>query len=231
MALMDEFKEERESIKNKPLKEKIGYYWYYYKWRLIVPIIIFIIGFNLISTIVNKPKIILDGMFINISDFNHLEQLDLYTQNFVQSLDLDSSKYSIAYNPNHTYISEEKKAAMPEEAIDPSANKYAIQNVVAGLGSKSLNFIIGPSDSLLEIDSNQLFTDLSEILTDEQQQAYASYYIYLEDEETLPILLDIQHCEELMDIYGNPDIPLAIGIVSDPEEMDMMLKFIDYIMN
>lgn len=231
MALMDEFKEERESIKNKPFKEKVGYYWYYYKWRLIVPIIIFIIGFNLISTIVNKPKIILDGMFINISDFNRLEQLDLYTQYFVQSLDLDPSKYSIAYNPNHTYISEEKKAIMPEEAIDPSANKYAIQNVVAGLGSKSLNFIIGPSDSLLEIDSNQLFTDLSEILTDEQQQAYASYYIYLEDEESLPILLDIQHCEELMDIYGNPDIPLAIGIVGDPEEMDMMLKFIDYIMN
>ena len=231
MALMDEFKEERESIKNKPFKEKVGYYWYYYKWRLIVPIIIFIIGFNLISTIVNKPKIILDGMFINISDFNRLEQLDLYTQYFVQSLDLDPSKYSIAYNPNHTYISEEKKAIMPEEAIDPSANKYAIQNVVAGLGSKSLNFIIGPSDSLLEIDSNQLFTDLSEILTDEQQQAYASYYIYLEDEESLPILLDIQHCKELMDIYGNPDIPLAIGIVGDPEEMDMMLKFIDYIMN
>ena len=231
MALMDEFKEERESIKNKPFKEKVGYYWYYYKWRLIIPIIIFIIGFNLISTIVNKPKIILDGMFINISDFNRLEQLDLYTQNFVQSLDLDPSKYSIAYNPNHTYISEEKKAIMPEEAIDPSANKYAIQNVVAGLGSKSLNFIIGPSDSLLEIDSNQLFTDLSEILTDEQQQAYASYYIYLEDEERLPILLDIQHCEELMDIYGNPDIPLAIGIVGDSEEMDMMLKFIDYIMN
>ncbi len=231
MALMDEFKEERESIKNKSFKEKVGYYWYYYKWRLIVPIIIFIIGFNFISTIVNRPKIILDGMFINITDFNNLEKLDLFTASFVESQELDSSKYHIAYNPNHTYISEEKKATMPEEAIDPSANKYAIQNVVAGLGSKSLNFVIGPADSLLEIDSNQLFADLSEILTEEQQKAYESYYIYLDGEETIPILLDIQHCEELMDLYGDPDIPLAIGIVADLEEMDMMLKFIDYMMN
>ena len=230
MALMDEFKEERESIKDKPLKEKFAYYWYYYKWRVIIPIIIAVIGFNFISTIINKPKIILDGMFINIADFNTLEQLDLYTASFVESQELDPEKYIIAYNPNHTYISEEKRATMSETDYDPSANKYAIQNVVAQLGSKSLNFVIGPADSLLELDSNQLFADLSEILTEEQQIAYESCYIYLEDEETIPILLDIGQCKELQEIYGQDNLNLAIGIIADMKEMDMMLKFIDYIM-
>ena len=32
MALMDEFKEERESIKNKSFKEKMDYFWCYNKF-------------------------------------------------------------------------------------------------------------------------------------------------------------------------------------------------------
>ena len=49
MALMDEFKEERESIKNKSFKEKLDYFWCYYKWWIITPIIIVFIAGNLIS--------------------------------------------------------------------------------------------------------------------------------------------------------------------------------------
>ena len=230
MALMDEFKEERESIKNKSFKEKLDYFWCYYKWWVILPIIIVIIAGNLISTMMNQPKYILDGMFINISDFNSLEALDEYLYTFVEEHGLDSSKYSVAYNPNHTYISEEKKASMSEDQYDPSANKYAIQNVVAGLGSKSLNFVIGPADSLLELDSNQLFTDLSEFLTDEQLSLYESHFIYIEDEKEIPILIDISGCEALQKIYGSNVDNLAIGIVNDENEKDMMLEFLDYLM-
>ena len=246
MALMDEFKEERESIKNKSFKEKLDYFWCYYKWWVILPIIIIVIAGNLISTMMNQPKYILDGMFINISDFNKLEYLDDYLYAFVEEQELDASKYSIGYNPNHTYISEEKKASMSEDQYDPSANKYAIQNVVAGLGSKSLNFVIGPSDSLLELDSNQLFTDLSEFLTDAQLSLYESHFIYIEETEEdtdellnsslkenakkIPILIDISSCAALQEIYGSNVDNLAIGIVNDEDEKDMMLKFLDYIM-
>ena len=228
MALMDEFKEERESIKNKPFKDKLDYFWCYYKWRIILPVVVILIAGNLISTIVNQPKYILDGMFINISDFNQLEILDDYLFDFVEKEGFDTSKYGIGYNPNHTFISEKQKASMSEGQYDPSANKYAIQNVVAGLGSKSLNFVIGPADSLLELDSNQLFTDLTEFLTDEQLNLYDSHFIYTED--NLPILIDISHCQKLTAIYGSDIDNLAIGIVNDENEKDTMLKFLDYIM-
>ncbi len=230
MALMDEFKEERESIKNRSFKEKLDYFWCYYKWWVITPIIIMIIAGNLISTIMNQPKYILDGMFINISDFNKLEILDDYLSNFVEEQNFDSSKYSVGYNPNHTYISESQKNSMPEDQYDPSANKYAIQNVVAGLGSKSLNFVIGPADSLLELDSNQLFTDLTNFLTEDQSNAYASYFIYLKDNEHIPILIDLSECDQLQEVYGPHITNLAIGIVNDEKEKDMMLEFLDYLM-
>ena len=33
MAVMDEFKEEREALKNGTPKQKLAYFWYYYKWH------------------------------------------------------------------------------------------------------------------------------------------------------------------------------------------------------
>ena len=38
MPLMDEFKEERASIKNAPFKKKLRYFWDYYKWHVIITV-------------------------------------------------------------------------------------------------------------------------------------------------------------------------------------------------
>ena len=35
MAVMDEFKEEREALKRGTPKQKLAYFWYYYKWHVI----------------------------------------------------------------------------------------------------------------------------------------------------------------------------------------------------
>ena len=34
MAVMDEFKEEREALKRGTPKQKLAYFWYYYKWHV-----------------------------------------------------------------------------------------------------------------------------------------------------------------------------------------------------
>ena len=59
MALMDEFKEERKSVlQNGTIKQKISYIWDYYKWHIIIPIIVVI---ALISFIVNPSFLFLCG--------------------------------------------------------------------------------------------------------------------------------------------------------------------------
>ena len=40
MAVMDEFKEEREALKRGTPKQKLAYFWYYYKWHVIISVII-----------------------------------------------------------------------------------------------------------------------------------------------------------------------------------------------
>ena len=47
MAVMDEFKEERQALKNGTPKEKISYFFYYYKWHVLIAVfaVILIVSF------------------------------------------------------------------------------------------------------------------------------------------------------------------------------------------
>ena len=42
MAVMDEFKEEREALKNGTPRQKLTYFWYYYKWHVIIALVVII---------------------------------------------------------------------------------------------------------------------------------------------------------------------------------------------
>ena len=65
MAVMDEFKEERENIINSTPKQKLTYFWEYYKWYVIIPVIIVsAIGWY-IYHVVTTPETILSGILIN----------------------------------------------------------------------------------------------------------------------------------------------------------------------
>lgn len=48
MAVMDEFKVERETIKNAKFIDKFSYFWTYYKWWVIIPVIVSTIISNVI---------------------------------------------------------------------------------------------------------------------------------------------------------------------------------------
>jgi len=55
MAVMDEFKEEREALKRGTPKQKLAYFWYYYKWHVIISVMIIGIARKLYLP-VRKPK-------------------------------------------------------------------------------------------------------------------------------------------------------------------------------
>ena len=66
MALMDEFKEERKAVlKNGTIKQKISYIWDYYKWHIMIPLIVVIALISYIVNIVTRPDIILNGVTAN----------------------------------------------------------------------------------------------------------------------------------------------------------------------
>ena len=65
MPVMDEFKEEREKIKNAALKKKMQYYWYYYKYHLLAIAAAVVLVCAVIYTIVENQDIEIQTMIIS----------------------------------------------------------------------------------------------------------------------------------------------------------------------
>ena len=57
MPVMDEFKKEREMLKGKSFKEKLDYFWYYYKLQVFAVIFVLILVVTTIRDIVTQKDI------------------------------------------------------------------------------------------------------------------------------------------------------------------------------
>lgn len=93
MAVMDEFKEEREALKNGTPKQKFSYFWYYYKWHVIISVIIIGMLVSFIYQYVNRKDTVFNAVLLNaslldqisseqpdfIADFAEKEGIDLNT--------------------------------------------------------------------------------------------------------------------------------------------------------
>ena len=67
MAVMDEFKEEREALKNGTPKQKLAYFWYYYKWHVIISIVVIAMVGSFIYQYVNRKDTAFEAVLLYAS--------------------------------------------------------------------------------------------------------------------------------------------------------------------
>ena len=81
MAVMDEFKEEREALKRGTPKQKLAYFWYYYKWHVIISVIIIGMLVSFIYQFVNRKDTAFNAVLLNASLLDQMssEQPDFLT--------------------------------------------------------------------------------------------------------------------------------------------------------
>lgn len=220
MAVMDEFKEERESVKNGGFKAKVRYFWTYYKWHAIIPLAVIIFLVNFIYHKATDPETILEGIFLNVSNSNEEYTLSDFATDFIKEQKLDSSKYNVSFNTSLSYVSEAKLAEQAETTDDNSMNELAAfqandstnQVLMTQSGTGSLNFVAGPQDCMQELSYSERFADLSTVLTEELYALYEPYFLYL----------DVTVLEERQEAYDNVEDTSSIPLpdMTAPENMD-----------
>lgn len=249
MALMDEFREEREKIKNGTLKEKASYFWEYYKWYVIIPAIIIVFLGTTIYQKVTEPETILNGILLNTynehSDASSREVIDAFSK----QQKIDTKEYEVSLNTSLTFDSD-----------NPSntTNSDTIQALVAWLAAGTVDFICTDINSSTDFAYNGYFIDLREILSKEEIQKYEPYFLYIDTatskalekalddymddssvpipesskpetmEDPVPVMIDLSKNEKLSKIYANAD-SLAIGIATNAPNKDMLLAFLDFL--
>lgn len=251
MALMDEFKEERQAVLHGPLRKKLSYLWHYYKWPVIIIIMIVTFTTNYIYTLVTRPEPLLHGIVLNTNNDDAYTDGEKLISDFAQKYAINTSDYSLVLETNLYYQTTEVSAAA-------ASNYEAMQVMLTRSSTGELDFITGDLDSLVALGYNEFFSDLSEILSPEQYALYEPYMFYIDKviigelnevawgedtsdisipnprkpetmKEPIPILIDMTQREKLNSIYNLTFDTLVLGVVNI-EEPETTVKFIDYLM-
>lgn len=252
MAVMDEFRKEREAIRNESFRKKAGYFWQYYKWNTILILGIIICIGSIIYTHVTEPKIELNGIFLNATSSGIEERTDNLLDNFLNEKELNLSKDNFLFDTSLVFLSTGKTEAI-------TSNYSTFQVLQTQSASGKLDFIIGDAIGMTTLSYRDYFADLRTILTEEQLLKYEPYMCYMDlafmeemkaslayyDESVIleypdcknpaamknpvPVLIDVSASKEITNVYNFPIDTPVFGIVCTTH-LDMTLKFMDFLL-
>lgn len=250
MALMSEFQEERDAVlKHGTFKQKAAYIWEYYKWHIIIPIVVIVAVICFIVQAVTAPDILLNGVLLNVYPSESSIGTDDILNEFYQQHDIDPDDEEVSLNSSLYY-----------SATDSSSNYQSSQALMAWASAGQIDFMTGDSDTLTDLAYRGYFMDLREILTEEQIRAYEPYFLYidmavyeernqkaddLEDvsemeypdctkpedmKEPVPVFLNMSHSQKLTSVYGIETDTLSLGFVESGDCLPMAVTFLDYLL-
>ncbi len=246
MPLMDEFREERQAIRQKSLKEKLSYFFDYYKWHTVAVITLVAVVISLTVHLINRKDCALYVCLLNTAE---IEQTEPYRQQFEEYAGIDRSEYEAVFDTS-MFIQLGGRDQM-------TATSYQKMTVYTAAGD--LDVLICAPDITEFYVGRGIFCDLRDILSPEQTALYESRFFYVDR----PVLEEIQEARDKGEDYnpvfsdpGNPEAmedPIPVGIrlddcgrlkdsilfnddtqvlsvISNSSRIDTALKFIDYVL-
>ncbi len=248
MPVMDEFRDERESIKDGTPKQKFQYFLDYYIWYVIGGIIAIIFFGWLLHDILNSKDWTFYGFFINaygeerateeyFNEFAEVANLDLET--YAGMIDSSMSLNVNSYNEMTMSTVNRLMVSMAAGEVDffaadtASFNHYATTETFLDMTE------ILPPDLLEKCEPYLYYVDMAEVRRRDEYNSAGRYddYIPKEYDHRSPEGLDdpaaiglyIEECEELMSVYTFSTEEVILGIPLNTTHLDTSIKFVDYI--
>lgn len=245
MAAMDEFKDLREKIKDQPLKKRISYIWYYYKWFIMGGITLIAVIIGTIHGFMTRTENLMYGVVINA--VTHGDDMALI-EDFSEYAQIDTKEYDVQLNDALVITNETN-----ETTINSS------QSIMIYMSAEQLDLLIMDPECFNKLAYNEIFLDLSTCFSEEELASLEDrlYYIDLttldainelidanetpdiietpdpfkpeEMDRPIPVGIDISGCEKLSDVYYYEGDSAFLGIAYNTNHIDMVKTFLTYI--
>ena len=248
MKFIEHLKEDYAKVKDKPRKEKIGFFWDYYKIPIICLVLVLVLLIQGVASVVNKRDIVFSAVLLNCKV---VVDEDDFLDGFYEYAGIDASKDTAAFYSDMLLIAENKEVSL-----------NTIQRIIAGISVQDTDFIAAPTDAFLTCayHSGYIFHDLRTFLDAETLEKlsgrlyYADYDIIDQinaelgvqvepdamdypvnpkDPSTMkkpvPVGIDISDRTGLKDAYYTSDQEVFMGIVANTPRPELTRTFINYL--
>ena len=248
MPVMDEFQEEREKIKNGSFKDKINYFWCYYKFHTIVVICAIGLLALLIHDVVTQKDTAFFAAMLNSVSLDE-DSTAAFREDFVEYTGIDLNQYEVLFDNTMTLD-------------DSSASELATsssQRLLVYTSAGEIDVIVGGEDIFPDEANQGMFYDLREILTEEQIARYEPYFYYVDQayldlmdsdetydinfvppeapdpnkpeemENPIPVGIFVTDCDKLTDVYYFSGDYAAVGVMINSTHVETAIQFIEYL--
>lgn len=162
----DEIRQQHMKAKDMSFKEKLGYFWYYYKIHTLVAVIVIIFGSVWIHDIVTAKDHNFYGIMLNSS---HLDG-DALETSFGEYAGLDNEKYECFIDTLSTLSYQ-------------SQSEYDLatfQKMIALVQSKDLDVMVLDGQVFYNFSFNSMLMDLRNVFSEEELSQYEGNIYYID---------------------------------------------------
>jgi hypothetical protein len=212
--------EKKSYFKELSGKAKVQYIWDYYKWRIIIPIILIIVVVYLIHNYISYKEPTLNVTMINSTAD------DIYDTSMFDGF-LDEYGYDAVRNP----VSLNAIYQFPDDGSYDYTSAQALRalNIVIYAGGQDLFF--GTGSVYTDFSDDGVLCDLSEILSDELMAEYSDDFIYSTAGDTVdayPCAVELKDNKWLSE-SGCYD-SCYLGVFASADHPEAAAEFMDYVM-
>lgn len=254
MTTNEAVKQAWQSMKDRPVKERLRFFWDYYKWHTIAAVVLVVFLVSYISAILAEPDFKLNGLLLNAYSYSNYEQVQEECQTlanaFTEDYAIDQSVLEVVLDPSRVYYT---------DGENTSYNSDTLQLILTYTAADALDFIVGDQEAMMEIAYMEVYRDLHGFLNEEQLEAYdgdilyIDYAVVVERQEALdrnlddsdivypdptdpegmaepiPVLIRVSDSQKLRSIYTQSGENLFLGFTGS-NKSGLDIPFLEYLL-
>ncbi len=218
-SVNDEIREQHSKIKERTTKEKLAYFWEYYKVHTLVAIIAVLVVSNFIYTLATRKDSALETAFVNTYLGQEVDTEQM-AADYIAYAGIDAKEYQAVIDGS-MYIDYE---GMDQYS---AAN---MQKLMAMVSARSLDVMVTDDLYLEHNMAAGMFGDLSELLPAEVLAKYEDRLLYKDipedDKGEVPVAIDVRDSKYLM----SAEVPAWFTIISNAPNVENARKFLEFLL-
>lgn len=244
MKISEYISKEKEKMKKGTPKERIVYFWDYYKWYVIVGVIAcFLVGHTVV-TFINAKEPVLSGILID--GIQPVEQPEIL-QTFYDANGIDSAKQEIVL-----------QTGLSLNSSLPNVTQAFYQRIHAGVGSEETDFLMGYGYAIRQCayDTSHMLADLRDVFSPQMLAQLEGCIYYIDGSvwntikqspseeieipdphkpqnmaDPIPVAIDISSCNEFVSAFYNLDEPVYVAVTVNAPHRELTARFIECLLS
>ena len=213
----------KSDMANMTYQEKLSHIWTYYRWMLIVVVVLIMVASMLLASLQNlSKKTLMAGVTVNV--FLSDEGKAYISEDYKASLGSTSEKEAV-------YLSHSDIEAAGSET-NFGDNYYAVMSLLALCSNEEVDYMILNQAGFETVLVQGAYLDLSKAYTPEELEAFGDKVVYAQNknEETpSPLAIDITDSAFIQENADNKGKVYFVFVANSPRT-EACREFYDYLM-